>query len=575
MNDVTPIPLEIPLETLKNIKSLISDGKLTILKNLLTSDRLYPQLAVADSNIRSEFQPAEYCCTERDRTEVSEYRHHSLCLDSYTHFTSPLRRYVDLQVQRMLSEKLIKDSSQRIQFTHKEHLELCTLANEKSKKASHFEKDMKILNLAGEFVSNSEVYYAFISMTQKGTIKLLFPQLDLKYLHMKLRISNLSAKRDDSKHYKWNVRITSLEGDLAGSLPQSSPLPSSLTNSDILMKIYLSSDTDKQVIVVQDHKAKQQKIVVTVPSKCWAVTHEFIKNPTEENMKRLKQILPPLPGSHTSPTSVSCNALFVDFSVKVPLKDSCILRVWLTGSMRRHLMSPALQLVEISPLLYICVQHNTYPAECFSDIQLPQASKRSYSNISEYIELWKKVLLAEAAENTIRDCQPMIKVIHNVHLKWPELIRGKETGYICDGSVEMKLTKRYTDQCHAFFMVKQGDLLCVRYGCNFQDRSQKRSVYHFVVDKVSDDREDNKTVFMKPVGDMNKRVSREMKKVLESACQVQIISTSASYRRVYGGLLALKNIKTSQLSKNIATGSLLGCPNGYTIQGLQFHHYTL
>lgn len=44
---------------------------------------------------------AEYFCTGDHSTK--EWRHYALNLDHYTHFTSPIRRYVDVIVHRLLS----------------------------------------------------------------------------------------------------------------------------------------------------------------------------------------------------------------------------------------------------------------------------------------------------------------------------------------------------------------------------------------------------------------------------------------------------------------------------------------
>lgn len=50
-------------------------------------------------------QRAKYFCTGAIEDE-SLYRHYALCVPFYTHFTSPIRRYADIMVHRLLAAAL-------------------------------------------------------------------------------------------------------------------------------------------------------------------------------------------------------------------------------------------------------------------------------------------------------------------------------------------------------------------------------------------------------------------------------------------------------------------------------------
>lgn len=50
-------------------------------------------------------QQAKYFCTG-DCEDISEYHHYALAFDYYTHFTSPIRRYADVIVHRVLQYSL-------------------------------------------------------------------------------------------------------------------------------------------------------------------------------------------------------------------------------------------------------------------------------------------------------------------------------------------------------------------------------------------------------------------------------------------------------------------------------------
>ncbi len=52
---------------------------------------------------------ARYFCAGRAEGE-SDFAHYALSIDLYTHFTSPIRRYPDVVVHRLLSAALTGDS---------------------------------------------------------------------------------------------------------------------------------------------------------------------------------------------------------------------------------------------------------------------------------------------------------------------------------------------------------------------------------------------------------------------------------------------------------------------------------
>ena len=534
--DISPSTLSLPILVLQELRIALQREDYKYLIYLLTSDLRYPQLAAIASKIIALSQRSEYCCTTAGE---ESYDHKSLMMSKYTHFTSPMRRYIDIQVQRILLATL-KDSE--VSFSHDEHDQLCHHLNAKMQNSKKFERKMNQYIMGSRFLSSSKIYTAVITDVENKFIHLDFFDLELKYFplkYKKVKISNIST------HFK----VASLKGlDISPSV-SSSPSAEMIRafhmsqSSDDLTENESSDDlTENETISyhldTETFSFSLQNSCIEVDSSQWREILDLAKSQihlqTPMNRKQLDQKLttigykvPSLEDSKRSDTKY----LFMECDIKEPWKSPGVLKVWLTWSMRNYILCPVIQMLEISPLFSICIQHNNNPAECFSDYDLPLASKNEYRGIQEYINLWKKVLLAEAAGKSVQDCKAVI--IRDFSLEWPQLKLSEDNiddaYFVPSGPVKLFLPKSFMKNCFIFFPIYIGDFICLR--CH-DKTTPTRAVFHFVVHKV-DIKGDPATVLMESVGRHSCYISKQMKKMLESNdyyCEAQIIQMHVSYR---------------------------------------------
>ena len=545
--------------TLNQIREAISTKNLVRLTSLIASDRYHPQIAAVLSELRSLFPKAEYCCTDEGEEE-SLYRHYSLKLDNYTHFSSPLRRYLDIEVQRMLVQ-LLEASKLGVpakEFNHDDHVKLCIQLNNRVKNANQFQRSLNDVDLAIMLSSSSKVYEAYIVDNVKGTIEIWFPQLELKDLPKKEKKIPLkflgpfaSVKDEDllkreSHTFHWKMKITSFtagQGKFIFKIPGLSIHNEDTDVADTIMEIDLltcdddnssSNSTLTTLSTVKNKASRRTPIATAIPLNDWRKALSFVKEPSITKLKELEAIFPKQSAVNPAGTlniDAKLSSPFVTVKHRADFKPHDVIQVWMTRSMGRSLIAPAIQLVEVSPLVRICVQHNSHPSECFSDVNLSYASRKFYSDINEYVELWEKIVLAEAAEISVRDSSPV--VIQDVTLKWPRLSIPSncidEEYYQPTDSIALSLPEKYVDNCSEFIKFNEGDLVCARYGTD--PHAEIRAVFHMVIHKIQYEEEDEtrpSKVWMKFIGENNSKVFEKMKAILDTKCELQLISLSTT-----------------------------------------------
>ena len=565
-------PLLVLQTTAKDIRDAISSKNIPRLIWLLTCENLYPQLAAAKAQRIVMSHRADYVCSSKDGnvplvTSEDEagsphyppYWHHSLRLSHYTHFTSPIRRYADLIVHRLL-QNIINGSPP--DYSPDQVSKLCRQLNLRSRAAREFQSTMDKLERAVEFGESCGEAQAIIMKGEKNTYDLCFTDPFYKPLQgkdMRIHHSTLKCSQDahDPDILTWKVMIASMKSqtfllchpqfDCFSEKEQESKRFQSDKDA-IVVKVFHRNEESGELrgqktgdmlpdaLMFSEYVASLVPEIVPIPPETCQKIHKFIMNPVEANLATLSDYYQPR--SHSTGrkgpelkgiASKFAQSPVIMYDGQRSLKGGIVVKVWLGRSLREPIMCPSLQLIEVAPEISICLEHNQHPAECFSDTNLHQASRPKYLSIQDYVNLWEKVLLAEAAKGSVEDGS--LVLVKDVTLQWPPLRIPlnctDEIYYVPNGNVTMDVPLESQNMME-YIELEEGSLLCVRYKLR-----SLRAVYHMVVNKVhSDDGETPTKISMKPINTEACRVSKKMCREMAQnpPCDIQIINLQPSFQ---------------------------------------------
>lgn len=133
-----------PAITVKKNRIILTPMREGIAENLIEEFMILTNRVIAEYLVGHDL-PAIFRIQEAKNNLAAyrpfRYKHCELALESYSHFTSPIRRLADLKIHQILSMHLRGCSSEEIHEVFDETLpEICDIATRKSRTAKHMEE---------------------------------------------------------------------------------------------------------------------------------------------------------------------------------------------------------------------------------------------------------------------------------------------------------------------------------------------------------------------------------------------------------------------------------------------------
>nr|KAG5702200.1 hypothetical protein BaRGS_033912 [Batillaria attramentaria] len=179
----------------------LEDGKIEEARKIAFMDDLHPLQCLANSHWMQIMETAQYKCSYG--LNQLDHFHFGLDMAHYTHFTSPIRRYADLHIHRLLHADL---NGEIPSCTPDDVTNLCREISSAKSRQKVFQKGCRSLKIADSLQRQPLVFRTFVDQVDSEQLTLMVPSLrGVSDRKQELPFSILGAVVPDSldKQYTW------------------------------------------------------------------------------------------------------------------------------------------------------------------------------------------------------------------------------------------------------------------------------------------------------------------------------------------------------------------------------------
>ncbi|NXJ89671.1 HELZ2 Helicase, partial [Corythaixoides concolor] len=395
--------------------------------DLIVTDDIHPKLAPVTLEFRRLLSRSYF--SRSNSTVQSKAGHYSLHVDSYTWASSPIRRYVDIVVQRhlhsVLRKKPIIYSSDDIEF-------LCHDFNRKNSQAMMYEKRACSLQMATQLKGQvvQKIAFAVDIEEMNKYFKALFPlnteslpdlQI-INYRSLQLIEQPVFIQQRGSMRLTWKRRM-------------------------------YSAQTMKEHSLQEGHL--RNRSITFCDTQTWQDILAAIKNEEFETAASLLQKSKELYPRHTGWVRKSQCLHYTELCLELSAGDA--LQFQLATDVYRGFLVPFVQLWCVTPGFDVCLQHTEKPIDCFSAYaNLP--SKDKYKNATDYNKVWMPMSAMESASCAVAENDSI--VLQDVKIIWAKqrMSKGQLQGSLVLDKKILEDCSIEVDFSHCYLCIRLGGL---------------------------------------------------------------------------------------------------------------------
>ncbi|XP_016522614.1 helicase with zinc finger domain 2 isoform X2 [Poecilia formosa] len=456
------------LETVWNdIQSALRENDTDKLVDLVGADDFYPLLQPVIYELQ-RCRSKAYLIRSKS-SEAAEVGHHSLKLNPYTQASSPIRRYMDLILQRLLHSFICNDA---LQYTRTKITDLCHQFDPNSKKVRQFEQKAQQVFYAVSTQQQSAPKLAFVVSADpdEESFKVLFPfnrnifRLPLSVMFSELQLEDQPTYDSDKKYImlKWKRRIYAadervIHQELIKMSGRGPCIEIPLTVWTAVIEAVQTENLDQAKSLLMDTRPCEPENLDQSKSLLMDTRPREPENldqsksllmdtrPREpENLDQSKSLL--MDTRPLEPETEDSPSVFQHYSdIDLHLQPGGTMQVQMTSEGSRGCHMPVIQLVHIKPMFEICVQHVHNPISCYTQ-SAQEPAKPFYKDTKQYMEIWKPICEMESAVNAVEESDSII--IENLEVKFTQWLEDTMTGkfflhqkWITDWVIECDLGK--------------------------------------------------------------------------------------------------------------------------------------